>query len=575
MCASSGSDRPTDASREDASGGPEHELARYRALFRSTQDAIVQADARGRIVAWNPAAETMFGYEAEEVLGEPLTRIMPERYRAGHRRGLQRFLDTGEPRLIGETIQLEGQRKDGAEFPVELTLDAWTADGEQHFSGILRDVSEREAARRQLERERAFARMAVAANEADTIDEAFQGTLASVCEETGWPVGHVYWVQQGGSPPLVPADLWHVEDEDRFETFVSATMQTPFKEGEGLPGRVLASGEPAWIEDVTEDSNYPRAERAAELGVRGAFALPVSRDDGLVAVLEFYSEEPQEPDEAFLEHFRPIGEQLARVIEREHRRSQLEEQRRRLERSNDRWKAFGYSLSHDLKEPLRTVKGFGDLLESRHAEDLPEEAREYLAHVTEGVQRMTDLVDGLLEYARVDSKGQALEPVDARELADEAVQSLQARVDETGVEIEVAELGTVVADASQVRRLLQNLVENAITHARSDEPRVRIDSFEPETPGSAGIYVEDNGPGIPEEDREAVFELFHSGEARSGKNMGLGLALCERIVRRHGGDIWVETGDVGGACFCFTLPTRAEASGWSDAVIRGFPNPTP
>jgi two-component system NtrC family sensor kinase len=156
--------------------------------------------------------------------------------------------------------------------------------------------------------------IAVAANEALTIDGAMQIALRQVCDHTGWPVGFFHLKNSSGE--LLPATLWHLDKPDRFETFRRVSEAVRFEPGIGLPGRVLASRKPAWIVDVTKDPNFPRAKAAADIGVRAGFGFPVSIGTEVVAVMEFFSEVPVEPDESLLEVMADIGKQLGRVIER-------------------------------------------------------------------------------------------------------------------------------------------------------------------------------------------------------------------------------------------------------------------
>ena len=166
-----------------------------------------------------------------------------------------------------------------------------------------------------------------AANEAESVDDAIQIALDRVCAHTGWPVGHAYILEDGAADKLVPTTLWHVNDEQRFAAFQRVSEATNFAHGEGLPGRVLASGKPAWIVDVTKDPNFPRARVAERIGIKGAFAFPILVGADVAAVLEFFSVEAAEPDEPLLEVMEQIGIQLGRVIERK----RAEEARARAE----------------------------------------------------------------------------------------------------------------------------------------------------------------------------------------------------------------------------------------------------
>lgn len=159
-------------------------------------------------------------------------------------------------------------------------------------------------------------RVAVASNEASTVEEAMQTSLDEVCGLTGWPVGHVYMPDPDDPNGLVPTTLWHLEEPRRFETFRSVTEAMPLGHGKGLPGRVLESGKPTWITDVTKDTNFPRNRLATDIGVKAGFGFPVLVGREVVAVLEFFSPEAMEPDESLLEVMAQIGTQLGRVVER-------------------------------------------------------------------------------------------------------------------------------------------------------------------------------------------------------------------------------------------------------------------
>jgi PAS domain S-box-containing protein len=172
--------------------------------------------------------------------------------------------------------------------------------------------------------------VAVASNEASTVDEAMQTSLDEVCRLTGWPVGHVYMPHRDDPDELIPTTLWHLDDPERFETFRSVTEAMPLGHGRGLPGRVLESGKPAWIIDVTKDTNFPRNRVASDIGVKAGFGFPVLVGREVVAVLEFFSPEAIEPDESLLDVMAQIGTQLGRVVERHRAEEALRESEERF-----------------------------------------------------------------------------------------------------------------------------------------------------------------------------------------------------------------------------------------------------
>jgi PAS domain S-box-containing protein len=160
-------------------------------------------------------------------------------------------------------------------------------------------------------------RIAVAANEAQTADDALRAAVTHLCKSAGWPVGHVYKPVLDGSGVLVAIDIWYLEDPARFEAFRAKTMETVLPSGIGLPGRVAQSGHPAWVPDVTVDPNFPRAAAAAAIGIRAGVAFPIIVGADVTAVVEFFATYVSEPNAEFLDAMVQIGSQLARVVERE------------------------------------------------------------------------------------------------------------------------------------------------------------------------------------------------------------------------------------------------------------------
>ncbi|UOY00479.1 sensor domain-containing protein [Blastococcus sp. PRF04-17] len=319
---------------QDVAGRAQTEAAmrqlemKYRAVTESASDAIVSADARGLIVSWNRGGEAMFGYTEADVIGKPLTVLMPERYRDAHERGMGRFLLTGEPRVIGSgAVEVHALRKDGTEFPVELSLSHWSEGDGRFFTGILRDITERKRAEDALAREAGFVkllqRVSVASNESSSGREALEAGMRLIAEHTGWKVAHIYEIDEESRDQLLPSNIWTHPDDDRLQPFLAATRATPFAPGTGLPGRALAAKQACWISDVTIDDNFPRRDAARESGLAAAFAFPVMVDTEVVAVLEFFTSERLEPDEDLCKVMEQIGSQLGRVIERELAREQL------------------------------------------------------------------------------------------------------------------------------------------------------------------------------------------------------------------------------------------------------------
>ena len=193
--------------------------------------------------------------------------------------------------------------------------------------GMLTEIDEQKQSAKLLERQNALVRLlhqvTVAAYEAATVEEALQAGIDHVCAFTGWPVGHVYLLAGGDSQELVPTAIWHLDRPRDFANFVEVTAATRLATGTGLPGRVLSGEKPLWIMDVTRDRNFPRAAAAATVGLQGAFGFPVLTAAGVVAVLEFFTSEPRQPDEVLLQAMAQIGLQLGQVFERKRSEAEL------------------------------------------------------------------------------------------------------------------------------------------------------------------------------------------------------------------------------------------------------------
>lgn len=248
------------------------------------------------------------------------------------------------------------------------------------------------------------------------------------------------------------------------------------------------------------------------------------------------------------------------VTERQQREDLLEqrvrERTRELMRSNEELERFAHVASHDLKEPLRMVGSYLHLLEREVGDELEGEAREHLEHAKAGAQRMGALLEGLLEYARLGPRDRSHEPVDLGEVVEAAVHDLKVAREEADATVTWDELPPVMGDRRQLHQLLMNLLSNAVKHGG---PSVHVDVFARPRGDRVEVAVEDDGPGVPERDRERVFEIFQRSDASEDKEgVGVGLAVAQRIAERHGGRVRVESEVGGGSTFVVDLPAVAD-----------------
>ncbi len=225
-----------------------------------------------------------------------------------------------------------------------------------------------------------------------------------------------------------------------------------------------------------------------------------------------------------------------------------------LDRSNKELEQFAYVASHDLQEPLRMVSSYTQLLARRYKGRLDADADEFIAFAVDGAFRMQRLINDLLSYSRVGSRGKEFESTDCAVFFEQAITNLKGTIGESGAVVTCGKLPTVMADKSQIGQLLQNLVGNAIKYHGVEPPRVHVSA---EQKGEEWVFaVRDNGIGIDPQYADRIFVIFqrlHTREEYTGT--GIGLAICKKIVERHGGRIWLESLLGSGATFYFTIPT--------------------
>lgn len=410
--------------------------------------------------------------------------------------------------------------------------------------------------------------IAVAANESQSVEKAFQTVLDHICEYTNWPVGHVYICSDTTAGELLPTTIWYLSSS-RYEPFRTATQESPLYNGAGLSDRVLESGLPQWVTDISQTEGYTRQPAVEAAGLKAAFAFPVKIGKKTVAIFEFFSNAVSEPNERLLEIMTFVSMQLGRVIERSRAEKELRSYASRLQQTNRELQDIANIVGHDLQEPLRKIQAFSDLIKIKVADSLTDEGRDYVDRMQNAARRMQHLINDLLTFSRVTIKAQPFVPVDLTVIGREIVADLDIRIQQVQGRIDIGNLPTIEADPIQMRQLLLNLVTNGLKFARKgvspiitigaelfSVPRPRHQAL-PGADTMCRITVEDNGIGFEEKYIDRIFGIFQRVHpADSYEGTGMGLAICRKIAERHGGTITARSTPGSGSAFIITVPVR-------------------
>ena len=331
---------------------------------------------------------------------------------------------------------------------------------------------------------------------------------------------------------------------------------------------MLATGRAQWVPDITQNESLHYLDAGVEVPLRTAAGFPILIDGEVTAILELFSDEVQPVDVELLDVLEHVGVQLGLLVERFRAREALETINIELARSNRELEEFAAIASHDLQESLRKIQSFGNLLDVRHGHLLPDEGQTYVRRMRDDAARMQALINDLLAYSRLATRGQPFRPVDLNALMRLVIDDLDDQIARTHGQVDVSGLPTIEGAPSQLRQLLLNLVSNALKFSRPGiNPVVRVAASSSRGVLPTGlstrletfwsITVADNGIGFKPQHADRIFQMFERLHGRGiYEGTGIGLAVCRKIVERHGGTI-VAAGIPGeGSVFTITLPVQ-------------------
>jgi PAS domain S-box-containing protein len=482
---------------------------RFRGILESAPDAMVIADSQGRIVLLNAETERLFGYRREELIGQPVEILVPQRFRGKHPQHRQEYAAHPLTRTMGAELDLWALRNDGTEFPVEISLSPLETSEGMFITTAIRDISARKRAEAalQLSEER--------------LSRLFQGvtdyaflTLDTEGRVTSWNAG-AERIKGYRSEEIIGK---------HFSNFYEAEAVAS-----GLPPRELAA--------ASEHGSYQdegwrvRKDRSRFW----ASVLITALRDSAGRLLGY-------------------GKVVRDVTERRDFEEQLIKAMGELKRSNDELQQFAYVASHDLQEPLRMVASYTQLLAKRYTGRLDPDADEFIGYAVDGCTRMQSLIHDLLAFSRAGTQAKVLHETSSENALQEALKGLRTTIHESGALVTHDPLPTITTDDAQLAQVFQNLIANAIKYHGPDVPRVHVSATR--NGGNEWTFsIRDNGLGIEAQYFERIFVLFQRLHGRGEfEGTGIGLAICKKILERLDGRIWVESQLGKGSTFFFALP---------------------
>jgi PAS domain S-box-containing protein len=481
---------------------------RYRGLLEAAPDAMVVVNQAGEIVLLNVQAEKQFGYRRDELVGQKVKNIIPEGFAERLIADGTRSAAEALAQQIGTGIELSAMRKDGTKFPIEIMLSPLESAEGTLVTAAIRDISVRKDAEKHLAQ----------------MEGRYRGLLEAAPDA-------MVVVNQAGEIVLLNVQA-EIQFGYRRHELVGQKVKNIIPEGfaERLVADALRSAEDALAQQIgTGIELNGRHKNGSNFPIE-IMLSPLESAEGILVTAAVRDITARKKAEAQL---------LGKVEE--------------LNRSNEELGQFAYIASHDLQEPLRMVASYTQLLSRRYKGKLDADADEFIAFAVDGASRMQHLIQDLLAFSRVGTKGQELLETSSEDALLRALINLRSAIQESGAEVTHDPLPKVLADDMQLTQLFQNMIGNGIKYQSPGVPKVHISAHR-NGDKKWMFSIKDNGLGIDPQYFERIFGMFqrlHKREEFEGT--GIGLAICKKIVERHGGTILVQSHPGQGSTFQFPL----------------------
>jgi len=464
--------------------------AHNRAIVETMVDAMVTIDKSGTVESFNPAAERIFGYTPDEVIGNNVKMLMPEPYKHEHDGYLRHYLDTGEAKIIGIGREVEGRRKDGSTFPIDLAVSEMGIGGRRSFSGIMRDISDRRAAEQVIaEKNRELAlrghydhsyakAMALFSSTYDR-DKALSGLLSILADYHPFPVSAIYVY-----------DEWSGRLKIAVSHGAPDTLKSEFERGEGLIGQVAIEGKLLLLDEVDVKGGLAIETGILKFRPAAVIAAPISFQDKLLGVLVLAASKPLiDLDGSFIErlgaqlgvamnNIRQYGDLKALSDQLKQRGEEISQKNIELEEANRMKSEFLANMSHELRTPLNAIIGFSEVLKDGVMGEMSKKQVEYISDIFDSGQHLLSLINDILDLSKIEAGRMELDlrNVDVPELLDNSMSIIRekAMAHQIKLDLDIGDgVETCRMDARKAKQMVYNLLSNAVKFT-SDGGSVRV-----------------------------------------------------------------------------------------------------
>ena len=570
-------------------------------LFTLSLDMLCIAGFDGYFKRLNPAWERVLGIPASELLEHPYVDFV-------HPDDREATIAEGNKLVSGaETISFENRYRRGDGKYVWLLWNATPSASEKLIFAVARDITHRKRAERRTNAGYAVTRVLA---EAESLEAATPQILSSIAEILDWKVGAVWQLDDDGER-LHCVQVWHAAGA-RFPKFEAATHELKPRRGEGLPGLVWKTEQPAWVTKLPDSGRFPRIAINNEEGLRSAFAFPIRSGGKFAGVIEFFAHEPREIDQEMLAMFDSVGSQIGQFIERRRAENdlrtyadyleaarnaqeqdarrlaeavqQLEVEKKKAEEATRAKSEFLANMSHEIRTPMNAIIGMTELaLDTK----LSAEQRDYLRTVKSSANSLVSLVNDILDFSKIEARKLELERAEfsLRDTLEDTVRVLATQAHQKGLELACHVLPQVpdalIGDPQRLQRAILNLAGNAVKFTDHGEVVVSVsEDSASEQRAMLRFRVTDTGIGIASSDQRRIFDAFAQADSSTTRRYGgtgLGLAIAAQLVELMGGRISVESEPGRGSTFEFSVSfqlQRAQAADEKDsaaAPLRNLP----